>query len=288
MSYSRVRYTTLCPTFVSYPSATHWIALSCLCISPHCLPPLYYLRAAGQLAWTGAQKQEDDECSSRAACPQFSQDAHNFHKMSTIYCFIFLSKNCAAFLKGTIQLFTLYLWIWRVRYTELSKSWHFWLSWFDLVELFSYSWLHPGQGKDHDGGGSKQEMQVAFRTNSFNFLAKGQLIELKFFLKNITEHRERQSHIPNLCWNRKMSFPKTNYKSSTMHSAKPISTLFLFFLPRKSKFLGSITIYWLAGYKMQMRGAADCQPSNFISPHIRFQDGALLSACTLSNFNHIK
>ena len=129
----------------------------------------------------------------------------------------------------------------------------------------SYSWLHPGQGKDHDGGGSKQEMQVAFRTNSFNFLAKGQLIELKFFLKNITEHRERQSHIPNLCWNRKMSFPKTNYKSSTMHSAKPISTLFLFFLPRKSKFLGSITIYWLAGYKMQMLGAAAWQPSNFIS-----------------------
>ena len=92
--------TALCPTFASY---------MCLCISPHCLPPLYYLRAAGQLAWTGAQKQEDDECSSRAACQQFSQDAHNFHKMSTIYCFIFLSKNCAAFLKGTIQLFTLYL-----------------------------------------------------------------------------------------------------------------------------------------------------------------------------------
>ena len=121
MSYSRVRYTTLCPTFVSYPSTTHWIALLCLCISPHCLPPplllyctvsyicvlhvLVYLTSLfttpllSPRSWaasldrstkTGRWRMFQSRCLPIifTGCPQFSQNVHNllFH--------IFIKKLC--------------------------------------------------------------------------------------------------------------------------------------------------------------------------------------------------
>ena len=78
--------TLLCLTTVSHTSVTVYKCNTCVCARVSHLIVYPPLLSPPSWAWTAAQKQGDDECSSLAGCPLY------FHKMPTIYCFVFFTQ----------------------------------------------------------------------------------------------------------------------------------------------------------------------------------------------------